>query len=204
MKMNKKTMILASSAVVAAVLSFTAAATVFAADSAQSSLTTQAKITMQQASDIVMNANTGCTIGEIKLKNENGVAAYEIDITNSDSTKSEVDVNAENGTIIQTKAKTDKQTQNAEKAALKSQQQTLEKNWTFITDEQKEQVYALKDAEFDAQIDKVKSHVTSGYKTQAEVDAIVAQIQTEKSEMRSSGNAPVFKTIVNLPTVSSN
>jgi len=201
MKMNKKNMILASSAVVATVLSFTAASAVFAADSAQSSLTTQAKITMQQASDIVTNANTGCTIGEIKLKNENGVAAYEIDITNTDSTKSEVDINAENGTIIQTKAKADKQAKNAEKTALKSQQQTLNTNWASMTDEQKEQVYTLKDAEFDAQITKVKSHVAAGYKTQADVDTIVSQIQAQKAAMRINGNTPEFKSIVNLPTV---
>lgn len=204
MKMAKKTMILASSAAVATVLSLTAVSAVFAADSTQSSLAQQAQITMQQASDIVTNANSGCTIDQIKLKNENGTAAYEIDITNSDSTKSEVDVNADNGTIIQTKAKADKQAKNEQKAAVKSQQQTLNSNWTSMTDEQKEQVYALKDAEFDVQIDKVKSHVASGYKTQEEVDKIVSQIQEQKTAMRESGNAPEFKSIVNFPTASSN
>ena len=77
-------------------------------------------------------------------------------------------------------------------------------NWPSMTAEQKEQVYALKDAEFDAQIAKVKSHVALGYKTQAEVDTIVTQIQAQKAAMRANGNAPELKSIVKLPSVSSN
>lgn len=201
MKMNKKTVLIT---VVTTVLSLTAASAVFAANTAQSSLAAQAKITMQQASDIVTKANTGSTVEEINLKSKNGIADYEIDITNSDSTKSEVEVNAENGTIIQTKAKADKQTKNAEKTAIKLQQQTLNTNWSSMTSAQKEQIYALKDTEFDTQIANIKSHVASGYKTQAEVDTIVSQIQAQKAAMRASCTAPEFKSIVNLPTVSSN
>lgn len=214
MKMNKKTLLVTSLTVVAIAMSLKVGSVAFATTTTtttttstpvtQSSLTTEGKITMQQVSDIVKNANAGCTIGEIELKTKNGVVVYEIDITNSDSTKSEVVINAENGTIIQTKAKADKQTKNAEKVAVESQQQALDKNWASMTAAQKEQVYALKDAEFDAQIAKVKSHVAAGYKTQAEVDTIISQIQTQKSAMRTSGNAPEFKSIVSFSTVSSN
>lgn len=201
MKMSKKTTLLASVAVVATI--FTATSVVFAVDTTtQTVVSTQTTITMQQAGDIATNANKGCTINEIKLKNEKGVNEYEVDITNSDNTKAEVKVNADNGTIIETKAKVDKETKNAEKAAINTQQQTLNTNWSSMTDEQKKQVYTLKDAEFDAQIAKVKTHVESGYKTQEEVDKIVTQIQEQKSTMRQSGNAPKFDSIVNLPTIS--
>lgn len=206
MKMNKKTLLL--TCLTAALIALPSKTTyvAFAANSkistVQPSLTMQAKITMQQASDIVKKANKGCTIDKIELKTKHGTSIYKIDITNSNSKRSEVVVNAENGTIIKTKAKVHKKTKCKQKAAVHLQQQTLDKNWTFMTAAQKEQVYALKDAEFDAQIVRVKSHAAAGYKTQAEVDKIVARIQKQKAEIRSSGNAPKFKSIVNLTTVS--
>ena len=122
MKMSKKTMLLTSSALVATGILFTAVSTAFASETiTQAVVSTQTAITMQEANDIVTDANKGCTINEIKFKNENGVNTYEIDITNSDNTKSEVKVNADNGSIIETKAKADKQTKNAQKAAIKTQ-----------------------------------------------------------------------------------
>lgn len=197
MKMSKKTILLTTLTATIA-MSLTVASVAFAANATQASVTSGAKLTIQQASDIATNVNSGSTVDEIKLKNEKETAVYEVDMTNSNSTKSEVTVNATDGTIVENKAKTDKQTKNTQKTALKSQQQTLDNNWASMTAAQKEQVYVLKDAEFDNQIAKIKTHVGSGYKTQAEVDAIVVQIQAQKATMRTSGNAPKFDSIVNL------
>lgn len=97
-------------------------------------------------------------------------------------------------------AKASKQAAKANtKAALKLQQQTLKKNWASYTDAQKEQVYALKDAENNAKIDKLNAQVTAGHKTQEEVDAIVAKIQAKSASMRTSGKAPRLDSIVVLP-----
>lgn len=206
MKMNKKTLLITSLTAAVITLSSRTAYVAFAANlkvsAAKPSLVSQAKISVQQVSDIVEKKNKGCTIDKIELRTKHGVAVYKIDITSSNRKKSEVVVNAKNGTIIQTKAKVHKKNKCERKAAIQLQQQTLDKNWPSMTAAQKEQVYVLKDAEFDRQIAKVKSHVAAGYKTQAEADKIVAQIQKRKSEIRASGNAPKFRCIVKLPTTS--
>lgn len=207
MKMNKRIFRLSSFAVIAFMLMFSTTTAVVAKEAAAPTSTT-VTITEQQARDIVTSAYASCTIKQIKLKNEDGVSVYKVSIKNSDGTELKVSVNSTNGTIVQKTDDSDNKTgdtgnqkNDPDKAAIKLQQQTLESNWSSYTAAQKETVYALKDTEFDTQIAAVQTHIAAGYKTQAEVDAIVLQIQAQKTEMRASGNAPKFDSLVNLPAV---
>jgi uncharacterized membrane protein YkoI len=177
--------VLAAAAMMAAVPAF-----------ASTDLMAEPKITMEQAEQTALSAKAG-TITKVELKDKKDTATYEVTVTGSDGKETEVEINAATGAVSMSETKT--KASKEDKTALKEFNQTLKTKWSSYTAEQKEQVYALKDAEFDAQISEINSEVASGYKTQAEADQVIADINSKKTKMRTSGDAPGMKNIVTLP-----
>lgn len=73
---------------------------------------------------------------------------------------------------------------------MKAKVQALVEKWNALTDAQKEEVYALKDLEFDAQIETIDKYVALGLVAEQDVAEVKTKLTDMKTVIRENGNLP--------------